>query len=436
MWVLLLSPLIQLPLIQLQGRTSIYLPSSGLSVVDARSVAVELSAPWPRYALSNVAEVAEFVSEQDSESFWKFTERICASSASIEEQKRVTEEGAEGAADARAELQSLALEAGTDVLPKAFQYILETSLKLSAYAPALRYFESIATAFGDPCNGDAFIVAYPGAKVFCAVEGGSGAISYLEGKWNEEQQNKKKKEKGEKGDTDENTLLWSNAEDCAGSGSASKSADTPYVFPEEDVSPLWDHVFPSRSAHLTSPTRKGGALGARLVLYGSLGSASLCAHHASLVQAQTEPASRTAPSEKTRGSHSQRTFVYSYHLRHAFPGARTVSEATSLQGYGVHLDIKNMEYKNVDDSPAAPQQQQQQQQEEEGGEGGESPEAAAERREAQLLQEQEEEEQQAAVGGVFGEGESTAGVVFATLLRRSRDRTQKGPGVRELKVLC
>jgi hypothetical protein len=41
---------------------------------------------------------------------------------------------------------------------------------------------------------------------------------------------------------------------------------------------------------------------------------------------------------------------FRYAIRHAFPGQTPVSASRTLQGYGVFLDIKNMEYKNVDDS--------------------------------------------------------------------------------------
>lgn len=39
-----------------------------------------------------------------------------------------------------------------------------------------------------------------------------------------------------------------------------------------------------------------------------------------------------------------------YILRHAFPGDAQVVDAV-MQGYGVQLDIKNMEYKALDDRP-------------------------------------------------------------------------------------
>jgi hypothetical protein len=40
----------------------------------------------------------------------------------------------------------------------------------------------------------------------------------------------------------------------------------------------------------------------------------------------------------------------SYSIKYTFAGIVATQNVTKLQGYGVFLDIKNMEYKNVDDS--------------------------------------------------------------------------------------
>lgn len=85
----------------------------------------------------------------------------------------------------------------------------------------------------------------------------------------------------------------------------------------------WDHVF-SRS---TTTARK-------VILYGSIGTKNFCAFHAHL--------SRDAQSQE-----------YTYAVRHAFPGEVPVSATSELRGFGVFLDIKNMEYKAVDDAKTA-----------------------------------------------------------------------------------
>ena len=91
----------------------------------------------------------------------------------------------------------------------------------------------------------------------------------------------------------------------------------------------WDHLFPSpigQSQHSENLA----------VLYGVIGTNSFCSFHARL------------SSEASVVSEGKPLFRYSQ--RHAFPGGTVLSNTTQLQGYGVFLDIKNMEYKNVDDS--------------------------------------------------------------------------------------
>lgn len=45
-----------------------------------------------------------------------------------------------------------------------------------------------------------------------------------------------------------------------------------------------------------------------------------------------------------------RSPFFRYVLRHFIPGTSEKTTPTALQGYGIYLDIKNMEYKNIDDS--------------------------------------------------------------------------------------
>jgi hypothetical protein len=44
---------------------------------------------------------------------------------------------------------------------------MDTMLGLGAYAPAVRFFESISEEFSDPCAGRAFVVTYPSGKIIC-----------------------------------------------------------------------------------------------------------------------------------------------------------------------------------------------------------------------------------------------------------------------------
>ena len=77
-----------------------------------------------------------------------------------------------------------------------------------------------------------------------------------------------------------------------------------------------------------------------IFVYGVLGSSSFCNLHNQIIK-----------NEYLKNGNTK------YIFRHAYPGfvnstINTINhnKKYSLQGYGVFLDIKNMEYKNVDDS--------------------------------------------------------------------------------------
>lgn len=86
----------------------------------------------------------------------------------------------------------------------------------------------------------------------------------------------------------------------------------------------WDHIYRNSSSELLHPDLN-------VVLYGALGSQKFCELRQNLTKLVN------------RGR------LHSFSFRHAVPGMAAVSNSTSLQGFGVFLDIKNMEYKNVDE---------------------------------------------------------------------------------------
>lgn len=89
----------------------------------------------------------------------------------------------------------------------------------------------------------------------------------------------------------------------------------------------FDHVYPTDAT-----AAAGGAGEVVATLYSTIGTSEFAAFHALL---------------KPRAQTGELRYV----LRHFIPGpedARTVR--TPLQGYGIYLDIKNMEYKNLDES--------------------------------------------------------------------------------------
>lgn len=120
----------------------------------------------------------------------------------------------------------------------------------------------------------------------------------------------------------------------ASSRSSSSSSGINDIASESDAA-SWDHIYdpaPSSSSPSSASTSSPSTyLGIKAVLYGAVGSSSFCNLHKSLVPMATSGQIK-------------------YSARHAFPGLEPVTRDMRLQGYGVFLDIKNMEYKNFDDS--------------------------------------------------------------------------------------
>ena len=90
----------------------------------------------------------------------------------------------------------------------------------------------------------------------------------------------------------------------------------------------YDHNFASDKPIIVAPSA------GKVVLNGLIGTSSFCSAHAQL--------SAYAGDGLVR-----------YSVRHAFLGMAPATKEMNLQGYGVFLDIKNMEYKNFDDSAGA-----------------------------------------------------------------------------------
>lgn len=87
----------------------------------------------------------------------------------------------------------------------------------------------------------------------------------------------------------------------------------------------WEHEVKSGSVNSST---------VRVILHGPVGTSSFCTAHAKLFSAAMQG-------------------DLSYTLRHHSGGLPVVTNRTRLRGYGVYLDIKNMEYKNVDDRQAS-----------------------------------------------------------------------------------
>lgn len=174
-------------------------------------------------------------------------------------------------------------------------------------------------------------------------------------------------------------------------------AGLPSPFPEALV-PELDHRFPQSAAPPAPgqdrflPVGAAGHAEQTAILYARIGSSAFAAFHEVLNEA------------------ALRGLVGAYVLRHGVPpGSATTS--TTLQGYGVNLDIKNMEYKNLDDGAGA----------------NAAAAAGAEEGSAEGAR-GEKEAEDAAIE--FEEGEDVEGFLFATLHQR---KPELGPQLKTLR---
>lgn len=235
----------------------------------ARNVVVDVKSPWRRYSTSFSAELFEFISEQSHDLSWQYVDGLCARSSDVEDALE------SGSQDSGTDFQSLAFEVGSSIVPDSLHSLMDTLQALGAYAPAVKFFESLAEKYRDPCEGKAFAVAFPGNHILCSV---SDLNAYV---------------------------------------NANQHGD-----PVPPVRNDWDHVYKIPEG-LKTPS-------VLVYLYGSIGTSSFCDLHSSLQQLASQG-------------------LTAYVMRHAFQGVAVLAQDMRIQGFGVFLDIKNMEYKTVDD---------------------------------------------------------------------------------------
>ena len=199
--------------------------------------------------------------------------------------------------------QTVAFETAQDLLPQPLHTLLDTVLGLSVYAPTVEFFRALSSEFvsndkgeeRSPCGADAWAVVYPGRHIICNPSELSDAISSA---------------KSATASNDSNSESSMLVDVTAG---------------HTAIDTAWDHTRTS--------SKLKGASKQHAVVYGSLGSKSFCMLHQVVLKAQEKDVS------------------LQYSARHAFPNQRNLqANTTRLQGFGVYLDIKNMEYKNVDDT--------------------------------------------------------------------------------------
>lgn len=235
----------------------------------SRNVVVDVKAPWPKISSLYLAELAEFLAEQAPEAFWNYVENLCQESSKIDSLL------SQKSHDANAELQALAFDAASSLTPKSMHAYMDTMLGLGSFSPTMQFFQTISSRYGNPCNGNAYVVLYPRGEISCQLPD-----------------------------------LTLHAQ-----------CDTV----DDSLFGVWDHLFPvdDTEASFRKPD-------SAVVLYGIVGSSSYCLLHNELKL------------------NSKKNLVR-YYTRPAAPGSESISNETYIQGFGVFLDIKNMEYKNVDD---------------------------------------------------------------------------------------
>ena len=225
--------------------------------VLGRAVQVSIATDWVH---EPVVETAEYLAEQSNDLFTAFQSRLCHLAGDVN--------------------ASIAVDIAASLLPESQELLLRTAVGMGYYLPKVQFQQAISSKRANPCNGEAFLVLFPGESTFCSwaeLTSKLNTTSSLEAT------------------LDETDAILFKA----------------------------DHVISSDSS--AAPRH-------RAVLYGLYGTRSFCELYTNV----RETSQGVAVS--TRYHHSlasNSSFAY-------------------LHGYGVYLDIKNMEYKALDDRTEAP----------------------------------------------------------------------------------
>jgi hypothetical protein len=251
-----------------------------------RTIDVKLTAPWPTSAISPVLEVAEFLAEEDK--FWEFVNGLRSNdTASLLSDV----EKFPYSESSHEQVSSLAVETASDLLSPLQLSALRLSLSVRAFAPLIETTRSLASLTSHACK----------------VRGGtqhvsSWAIVHPSGRVVCDVGDLEKSVTAESWD-----IIVSDP--TANDG-----------IPDDKLEHVYD--FPASAPPLNKQS---------ITLYSRLGTSEFWQFH--------DRAAELYTSGK----------VSRYSLRHSIPNPATTT-STALQGYGVNLDIKNMEYMNMDDS--------------------------------------------------------------------------------------
>ena len=317
------------------------------SMVTCRTVEVNILSPtsWTpgggddsnsHSKAAYLSQLSEYLFDHSPGTFFRFMDHLCSSSSSSSSSSSInttTTTATNGDEDDY--WQPSTFDAAAEALiPTTLHSLMHTMTTVGHYTPTIQFFHSLlteqllainSTVLSPPCGpGQPFIILTHGSTVVCNPQDLLQRLA------------------DDAVDDDSDTIRDNDNDD------------------DDDIKE-WEHVYVSdhgldpTAAGRPSSTVRGGRGSSRrqhVILYGAIGTPTCCTLHRELVRLVET------------GS------ISTYRFRHSLLPTTTTTTTTinttineergrggggrgrgeALQGFGVHLDIKNMEYKNVDDS--------------------------------------------------------------------------------------
>lgn len=280
------------------------------TVSSARQVEVDIQANWPKYTTNIITEVGEYLYDQtdislqadesvsaaNNKLYWNFASKMCSHSSVIDQILESSATGSLVSDEVETDLYSATYNVAQGSLPSGLHSLVQHMISVGEYTPTVRFYQLLSQQYDatNPCSSNVFGVILPHREFICSAETIRATLQNLQ----------------------------------------TQDTSTGYVGQKEYVElfdSTWDHQYRPMSAKALSDDNHLPYL----VLYGTLGSSSLCAFL----------------SEAT--ALVDQKHIEGFSLRSSFHSMVPVASTSPLQGYGVYLDIKNMEYHNFDDEDNA-----------------------------------------------------------------------------------
>ena len=262
-----------------------------------RNIHASIKAPWSSSAYSSLSEASEFLADDSAGLFFRFVDGVAA---------RTAEAAGRPAIKTAADAMAVAMEVAGELVPPGMLGILRLSLAVRAHLPGVEMHRKLAADVAAalaalPTGGEGAATsisscpeaaAVLGARTYCSVEGLAAAL-------------------GGGATVDQVVTILSIDRALGSDGGSGGGGGNPTVLL---LGELGHPAFAAFHLYLAGRARAGELL--YVMRHGAAPSAS---------------ASSAASASSSSSS----------------PWA---SSSTPLQGYGVVLDIKKMEYKTIDDS--------------------------------------------------------------------------------------